>query len=145
MNKYKFSRRSKKALKTCHKDLQLIMGESIKLSNIDFGISEGYRSLQDQLKYYHEGKSKIDGIIIKGKHNYDPSLAVDIYLWINNKVSYDINSFLYVIGLIDGIAKMLYKQNKITHLIRSGANWDSDDKYLSDQSFDDLPHLELIK
>ena len=76
---FKFSKRSIDKLNTCHKDLQLIMNTVISVSNIDFGISEGHRSIELQNKYFKEGKSQIDGITKKGKHNYDPSLAVDMF------------------------------------------------------------------
>jgi len=140
-----FSNTSKKRLATCHKDLQLIMNTAIQFSSIDFGIAEGHRSVELQQKYFKEGKSKIDGINKKGKHNYNPSLAVDIYLWINNKASWDKETLSYVMGFIQGIAEMLLWQDKITHRLRWGGNWDMDGEILIDQSFDDRPHIELIK
>lgn len=142
---FKLGKRSLEKLNTCHKDLQLIINTAISLSDIDFGISEGHRSIELQNKYYKEGKSKIDGITKKGKHNYEPSLAVDIYLWKDNKASWDTTHFLYIIGLIDAVAKILYKENKITHIIRNGSNWDKDDDIIIDQTFIDLPHFELIE
>jgi len=138
-----FSNTSKKRLATCHKDLQLIMNTAIKYSDIDFGIAEGHRSVEKQHQYFLEGKSKIDGIKRKGKHNYTPSLAADIYLWINNKASWDKETLSYVQGFIMGISEMLLAQNKITHRLRWGGNFDMDGEIL-EQSFDDRPHVELI-
>ena len=48
-------------------------------------------------------------------------------------------------GHINGVAEMLYKQGGITHKLRWGGNWDMDGEILIDQSFDDRPHVELIK
>jgi peptidoglycan L-alanyl-D-glutamate endopeptidase CwlK len=141
---YKFSKSSKLKLKTCHKDLQLIMNTAIELSDIDFGIAEGYRSSEKQLQYFNEGKSKIDGISRKGKHNYQPSLAVDVYPFINGKAKWDNETLSYLAGFIAGIAEMLLKDWKISHKIRWGGNWDADGEILYDQSFDDRPHFELI-
>ncbi len=141
---FKLSKKSLAKLSTCHKDLQLIINTAISISDIDFGISEGHRSIELQKKYYAESKSQIDGINKKGKHNYNPSLAVDIYLWINSKASWDNETLSYVSGLIHGVSEMLLKDNKIAHRIRWGGNWDMDGQILTDQTFDDRPHFELI-
>ena len=142
---YKLSKKSTEKLNTCHEDLQLIIKEAISVSDIDFGISEGYRDIQTQYKYFKEGKSQIDGFKKKGKHNYFPSLAVDIYLWINGKAEWDEETLSYVSGLIHGVSEMLLKNGKISHRVRWGGNWDMDGEILTDQSFDDRPHFELIK
>ena len=73
----KFSKRSQEKLNTCHPDLIKIANKAIELSRIDFGISEGERTLEKQKQLYDQGKSKVDGIKIKGKHNYSPSKAFD--------------------------------------------------------------------
>lgn len=132
-------------LETCHHDLQLIILTAIAMSRVDFGVAEGERAIKLQQQYFKEGKSKIDGITRKGKHNYSPSLAVDIYLWIENATSYDKESLAYVAGVIETVAQMLFDQGKISHVIRWGGNWDMDGTILLDQSFDDRPHFELIK
>lgn len=141
-----FGERSKNNLDTCHQDLQLIANEAIKITPIDFGISEGNRSLNRQKKLFDEGKSKIDGINKKGKHNYNPSLAFDIYIYITGKDrAYDEKHLCYVGGVLSTVAKQLYKEGKIKHLLRWGANWDGDGELIYDQSFQDLPHFELKK
>lgn len=142
---FKFGNKSKERLSTCHKDIQLIMNEAIKISNVDFGIAEGHRSLEKQLQYYKQGKSKIDGVTKKGKHNYIPSLAVDIFPFINNKVNWDNEHLSYLSGVIHAVSEILFTQGKITHKIRWGGNWDMDGVILIDQSFDDRPHFELVK
>jgi len=123
----------------------LILRTSISICPIDFGIAEGHRSIALQKKYFDEGKSKIDGITKTGKHNSKPSMATDIYLFINGKASWDNETLSYVMGHINAVAEMLFAQGKITHKIRWGGNWDMDGEILLDQSFDDRPHIELIK
>lgn len=140
----KFGNTSKTRLKTCHKDIQLIMNEAIKITNVDFGIAEGHRSLDKQLQYFNEGKSKIDGINRKGKHNYTPSLAVDIYPYFNNGAKWDNEHLSYLSGIIHAVSEMLFSDGKISHKIRWGGNWDMDGIILIDQSFDDRPHFELV-
>ena len=120
------------------------MKVAISISDVDFGIAEGYRSVEDQQKYYREGKSKIDGITQKSKHNYNPSMAVDIYPYFDGKAQWEKEHSSYLAGLIHAIAEMLYNENEITHKVRWGGNWDMDGIILIDQSFDDRPHFELV-
>ena len=141
---FKFGKNSKEKLSTCHVDLQLIMNTVINITDVDFGISEGNRSLAKQHQYFVEGKSKIDGIVRKGKHNYLPSLAVDIYPYFDGGAKWDNEHLSYLAGIIHAVAEMLYAQGKISHKIRWGGNWDMDGVILLDQSFDDRPHFELI-
>ena len=141
---YRFGNTSKTRLSTCHKDIQIIMNKSILISNVDFGISEGERSVKKQLQYFNEGKSKIDGIKKKGKHNYSPSLAVDIYPYFEGGAKWDNEHLSYLSGIIHAVSEMLFNNGEITHKIRWGGNWDMDGIILIDQSFDDRPHFELI-
>ena len=142
---YVFGTRSQKQLDTCHKDLQLVANESLKVSRVDFSIIEGTRPLELQQKYFREGKSKIDGIKIKGNHNYQPSRAFDIAVYVSGKpkLTYDISHLTYIGGVIEAVGQSLYNQGRINHTIRWGGNWDRDGEILYDQNFDDLPHFEL--
>lgn len=141
---YKFGNTSKSRLQTCHKDIQLIMNEAIKITNVDFGIAEGYRSIEKQQQYFKEGKSKIDGVSKKGKHNYSPSLAVDIYPYFENGAKWDNEHLSYLSGIIHAVSEILFADGKISHKVRWGGNWDMDGIILIDQSFDDRPHFELV-
>lgn len=146
---FKLGKRSRKKLSTCHMDLQMIFELAITRTKVDFGISEGYRSLERQKKLFDEGKSKIDGIHKKGKHNYYPSLAVDIFTYHPNlntrrKLAYDKTHLAYLAGIINSCAEELFDKGLINHRIRWGANWDSDGVIDYDQSFDDFPHFELV-
>ena len=141
---------SLKKLRTCHADLQKIFKLAIKRTMVDFGISEGHRSLERQKELFDQGKSKIDGISRKGKHNYTPSLAVDIFAYhpdrkTRAKLAYDKMHLAYLGGIIQSCAEELFDKGEITHKIRWGANWDSDGVIDYDQSFDDYPHFELIE
>ena len=146
---YKFGNRSNKQLQTCHEDLQKILSLAISRSDVDFGISEGHRSVTRQYQLYVEGKSKIDGKTKKGKHNYKPSLAADLYIYhpeleTRRKLAYDKSHLSHVAGLIISCANELLERGEISHKIRWGANWDMDGIIDYDQSFDDFPHFELI-
>jgi peptidoglycan L-alanyl-D-glutamate endopeptidase CwlK len=100
--------------------------------------------IEKQHQYFKEGKSKIDGVTKKGKHNYIPSLAVDIYPYFDNGAKWDNEHLSYLSGIIHAVSEMLFASGKITHKIRWGGNWDMDGIILIDQSFDDRPHFELV-
>ena len=140
----KFSLRSLGKLSTCHVDLQFIAKEAIAISDIDFGISEGERSIERQKELFDEGKSRIDGVTRKGKHNYHPSLAFDIYAWVGN-ASWEKKDLIYLGGVITSVANHYYDKGIIKHKVRWGGNWDKDGIIISDQNFQDLPHFELYK
>lgn len=142
---FKFGKTSKERLSTCHADIQLIMNEAIKITNVDFGIAEGYRNIEKQQQYFKEGKSKIDGVNKKGKHNYTPSLAVDIYPYFDNGAKWDNEHLSYLSGIIHAVSEILFASGKTTHKVRWGGNWDMDGIILIDQSFDDRPHFELVQ
>lgn len=74
--KYNFSQRSLDNLKNVDERLVRICNELIK--RVDYTVIEGFRTPERQKELYDKGFSKIDGITKKGKHNYSPSLAIDI-------------------------------------------------------------------
>jgi peptidoglycan L-alanyl-D-glutamate endopeptidase CwlK len=141
---FKFSKRSLDNLQTCHSDMQDIMHAALMYSKVDFGITEGHRSIERQAKLYHEGKSKLDGYKRKSKHNYSPSQACDIIVSGINK-PYDFNHLSYLAGVIQTVAQVLHEDGEITHKIRWGGNWDDDKEIITDQKFQDLVHFELYE
>jgi len=141
---YKFGTKSKRLISTCHSDLQTIMNYALSISDVDFGIAEGHRSIEKQKQYYREGKTTLDGVTNKSKHNYLPSMAVDIFPYFNNAANWDNEHMSYLAGLIHAVSEILYAQRRISYKIRWGGNWDMDGVILLDQSFDDRPHFELI-
>jgi len=142
---FKFGKNSLKKLSTCEDDLQLIAHESLKISTVDFGIGEGHRTLKRQKELYDKGYSRIDGISKKGKHNFSPSKAFDIYVYVSGKpkLAYDKMHLAYIGGVILTVANKLLNDGLISHKVRWGANWDGDGELLYDQNLQDLPHFEL--
>jgi peptidoglycan L-alanyl-D-glutamate endopeptidase CwlK len=87
---FSFSDRSLDKLKTCDKRLQAVALLAIQLSEIDFGISEGERSIERQQELYEQGRTKpgkivtwVDGVRRKSQHNYSPSRAFDVFAWVD--------------------------------------------------------------
>ena len=142
-----FGKRSKKNLRTCHKDLQKICKYVIR--HYDFSVIEGARTLQKQQEYFKDGKSKLDGINKKSKHQVTKekpkSKAVDIAPYpIDFKNDSKAKARFYQLsGYMFMASEILFAAGETTHKLRWGGDWDGD-KEFEDQSFDDLPHFELI-
>lgn len=162
---FKFSDSSLKKLNTCHPDLVKVMMVAIELSDIDFTIVYGRRSIKEQQALYAQGRTtpgsivtNCDGVIHKSKHNATLELyfgdkeaidhkseAVDIAAYVNGKISWKPTELCYIAGVVDIVAKMLYKEGEITHKIKWGGNWDGDGEIITDQTLIDLPHYQIIK
>lgn len=143
-SQYKFGTVSRNKLATCHTDLQLICNEVIKI--YDCTVTDGARSLEQQQEYFRQKRSKLDGVKKKSKHQVSDdqplSLAVDIVPYPVNY--HDKERFFFLAGLMKGIAFRLLEEGRIAHALRWGGDWDSDNDF-KDQSFNDLPHFELIQ
>ena len=134
---YSYGETSKSRLNTCHPDLITIFNEVIKL--VDISILEGHRGKDKQDEYYNRNLSKLKWPL--SKHNSKPSMAVDAAPW---PIDWeDTGRFYQMVGVVKGIAHMLYEDGKISHKLRCGADWDKDGD-IRDQSFNDLPHFELV-
>ena len=126
----KFGNRSKERLSTCDQRLQDIFNEVIKY--VDCTILEGHRSKERQNILYDEGKTKV--LYPKGRHNAEPSLAVDVAPYPVDWSDRERFTLFagYVLGLASGMG--------IT--IRWGGDWNMNFD-VKDNNFDDLPHFEL--
>tara|TARA_B110000211_G_C14081437_1_gene554697 strand:- start:436 stop:864 length:429 start_codon:yes stop_codon:yes gene_type:complete len=137
----KFSVRSEAKLNTCCTQLQDICAKALSYGVFDFSIIEGHRTIERQKELYDEGKSQLDGVIKKGKHNHLPSLAVDILPYpskINGvNVWEDKQRFCVLAGLMYAAAR------ELGYNIRWGGDWDGDGNN-ADSTFHDLPHFEII-
>lgn len=149
---YTFGQVSNDRLNTCHPDLQLIMRRALRYSDVDFGIAEGHRSVERQKELYAQGRTKpgsivtwIDGVTKLGKHNIKPSMAVDIFAFIEGKAVWHGETISYLMGIIKATSEVLLEEGLISHKLRWGGNWDMDGEILTDQTADDRPHVELVK
>jgi peptidoglycan L-alanyl-D-glutamate endopeptidase CwlK len=143
-----FGKNSTNQISTCHVYIQKILHRALEMSIVDFGVSEGHRSVDRQNMLFLMGRSKIDGVDRKGKHNKIPSEAADIYAYTPNKeyrrkISYDKSHLSYIAGVITAACHQLNKDGDINCTIRWGANWNRNGIIDLDQSFDDYPHFEI--
>lgn len=133
----KFSQESFSKLSTCHIDLQVLFFEVVR--NFDCKVLEGYRNQEDQEKAFEKGNTKLH--YPYGKHNLQPSMAVDVAPFPINWQN--IKRFYLFAGYVLATAEQLKLQGKMTHAVRYGGDWDQDFD-IDDQSFRDLVHFELV-
>ena len=135
----KYGSESKAKLATCHPDLQKIYNEAIKYCDIT--ILEGTRSKERQAELVRTGMSKtMNSKHIPAADGY--SYAVDAALY---PIDWsDRDRFVWLGGFIQGLAQIMYTEGRISHLIRWGGDWDSDQN-IKEHSFFDGPHCELYK
>lgn len=128
----KFSVKSDKKLSSCHFDIQRVMREVIKM--YDFTVIYGERNEEDQNEAFAKGNSTKQWP--DSRHNTNPSLAIDIAPWPVNWD--DPRPFIYLAGLVIATA------NSIGIRLRWGGNWDEDYTIITDQTFQDLGHYEIV-
>lgn len=136
----KYSTISKSRLVTCHQDLQTLFNEVIKY--YDCTIVYGHRGEIAQNQAYAEGKSQLKWP--NSKHNKWPSLAVDAAPYERTAIDWGKLQSSNFAGFVLGIAAMLFAEGKITHRIRSGADWDMDND-VDDTTFWDACHFEIVE
>ena len=126
----RFGKRSISRLKTCDQKLQELFYEVVK--HFDCSIIEGHRGEERQNKAYADGKSKVK--YPNGKHNQNPSIAVDVAPY---PIDWsDRDRFHYFGGFVLGVAKQMGMN------IRWGGDWNQDTE-TKDNKFDDLVHFEI--
>lgn len=119
---YKFSERSLENLKGVDERLIEIMTLALSRSKNDFGITEGIRTIKRQQELVKNGKSKtMNSYHLKGK-------AVDVAIYKNGKISWEIGLYKELNDIIQRIAKE--KGYKITW----GGDW---------RTFADGPHFQI--
>lgn len=137
MPEYKFGNTSRGRLAQI--DDRLVCVLEAALTIVDFTILEGHRDEEKQNRMVAEGKSKLSWP--KSKHNSLPCRAVDIAPYPVDWVSDEPNDkamerFAHLAGIVRGIGKGMGVK------IRWGGDWDRDGE-LKDNTWDDLPHIEL--
>lgn len=128
---YKFSKRSLDNLKNVDDRLVKICNEVIK--EYDFTVIEGFRTPERQYELYKQGFSQIDGKTKKGKHNYNPSLAIDIVPYKKG-----VNPFNNSAESKLMFYELAHKFKNVAKRLNIEVSWGGDWK-----KFKDLPHFEL--
>jgi peptidoglycan L-alanyl-D-glutamate endopeptidase CwlK len=108
---FKLSKRSIGRLDGVDAGLVAVVKRAIELTKVDFGVTEGLRSVETQRSYVAAGKSQT----MKSKHL--DGRAVDLVAYIGNSVSWELN-------LYDDIANaMRVAAIELDVAIKWGAAW----------------------
>lgn len=149
---YRYGRASQAELATVHHELNIIFADVIEV--FDVSIIQGARTVEEQIRNIRRGVSKtIDSRHIPRDSDgrYDPrgrAIAVDAVPYQEGVNPWPLDSddpvtrekkkarFYYMQGIIRDVA------HRHGIEIRQGVDWDRDND-IFDQTFDDLPHVEL--
>ena len=153
---FKLSNRSLGKLEGVHPDMVDTVKRAIELTSVDFGVTYGVRTLQEQEKLYASGRSQT----MKSKH----LIQEDGYSHAVDLVAYDGSDVIWEINVYDNIADaMSAAAMEVGCAIKWGAAWsvgniarydgtmeDAMNEYIdlrrsqSRRPFIDGPHFELM-
>lgn len=121
---FSFGTKSKERLQGVHPDLVKVLEEAIKESPLDFSITQGLRTKEQQKALFDAGKSQtMNSRHLTGK-------AVDIAVIRDGEVTWDAKYYQIAADHIKGVAA------KLDIPLTWGGDW---------VSFKDGPHFELNK
>jgi len=129
---FKYSKKSREKLETCHPDLQRLFNEVIK--HVDCTILEGVRTKERQEDLVRTGRSKT----MNSKHldkgdGYSHAIDVSLYPIVWDQPE----KFIAFSFFVKGIATSMGIK------IRLGVDWDGDFD-ITEHNFFDGPHIELV-
>ena len=113
---FKLSNRSLGKLEGVHPDMVDTVKRAIELTSVDFGVTYGVRTLQEQEKLYASGRSQT----MKSKH----LIQEDGYSHAVDLVAYDGSDVIWEINVYDNIADaMAAAAMEVGCAIKWGAAW----------------------
>ena len=128
--------KSQRVYDTLDPQLQILVTR-IRDEVVDVSLTYGHRDREEQNTIYESGFSKLKWP--RSKHNHKPSQAVDLQPY---PYPQEEPRLWGALGYIAGRAFEIAQQEGFR--IRWGGDWDMDGD-LTDQTFDDLFHLELYE
>jgi peptidoglycan L-alanyl-D-glutamate endopeptidase CwlK len=149
---FKFSQNSLNRLATVHPDLQRVARRALELSPVDFAITQGRRTLDEQRRLYGKGRTAAQCVRVgvpaeyarpseakvtwvkPENGNHLSGRALDVAPYIRGKLEYDDNGKL---GLWPKIAKAFKDAaRELDVSIEWGGDW---------EGTKDRPHFELVR
>jgi peptidoglycan L-alanyl-D-glutamate endopeptidase CwlK len=128
---FKLSLTSKMRLRGVDPKLVAVVNRAIQITKVDFGVTEGVRSLETQKKYVAAGKSKT----MNSKHLN--GRAVDLVAYVNGKISWELN-------LYDDIADAMAQAGRELGVpLRWGAAWNIPDITKWDKSMQEAMNFYI--
>lgn len=132
---FKLGKTSLARLKGVDETLVNVVKRAIEISEVDFGVLEGLRTLERQRELYSQGRGNHGKIVtwtMKSRHLEGKAVDLVPYPLDWN----DLEKF-------DKIAKAMFKAAKEQDVnLRWGADWDMDGNYREKGEYDS-PHFEL--
>lgn len=122
MNNFKLSRRSLERMQGIHPDLAKVVMLAIQLTEVDFGVTEGLRTIEKQREYVAKGASRT----MNSRHL--TGHAVDLVAYIGSEVRWDWPLYYKIADAMKRAA------NSLGVPIVWGGDW---------RTFKDGPHFEL--
>jgi len=148
---FKLSSRSMKKLKGVDEGLVAVVKDAIGITKVDFGVTFGLRTLEEQKKLYESGRSQT----MKSKHL--EGRAVDLVAYFGSDISWELNVYD---DICDAMAEAARKNDVA---IKWGAAWSEGDireyagtaedamnayvdlrRSQSRRPFIDAPHFEMM-
>lgn len=128
---FKFSKASYEKLKGVHPDLVKVMEHAIQNSPVDFRITQGVRTQEEQDALYAQGRTKPGQIVTwTRKSRHITGHAVDVVALVNGKISWEIPYYRQIADTVKEVAVQL------GIMVDCGADWVKNKDY---------PHIELEK
>ena len=112
---FKLSSRSLKKLKGVDEGIVAVVKDAIGITKVDFGVTFGLRTLEEQKKLYESGRSQT----MKSKHL--EGRAVDLVAYFGSDISWELNVYD---DICDAMAEAARKNNVA---IKWGAAWSEGD------------------
>ena len=126
---FRLSSRSLARLEGVHPDLVKVVKHAINVTEVDFGVTEGVRTLERQAQLFAQGASTtMNSRHIPGKDGL--AKAVDLVAYIGSEVRWDWPLYHKIAAAMKAAAK------ELGVAITWGGDW---------ASFKDGPHFELDK
>ena len=148
---FKLSSRSMKKLKGVDEGIVAVVKDAIGITKVDFGVTFGLRTLEEQKKLYESGRSQT----MKSKHL--EGRAVDLVAYFGSDISWELNVYD---DICDAMAEAARKNDVA---IKWGAAWSEGDirqyagtaedamnayvdlrRSQSRRPFIDAPHFEMM-
>lgn len=122
--KFRFSKRSLDNLKAVHPDLVAVVKRALEITEVDFGVTEGVRTIERQRQLYNAGASKT----LNSRHL--TGHAVDLAAYVGGRLSWDWPLYYKIAAAMKEAAK------ELNIPIVWGGDW---------ITFKDGPHFELSR
>lgn len=148
IDKYKLGNNSLRVLGTVHPDLQKVVKTAIRLTEVDFTVTQGKRTYEEQAALYGKGRTaeELAAVGVPAtyarpsekrvtwtmKSNHMTGRAVDLAPFVNGKIEWDDNGRLVLWPRLNAAMQEAAKINGVK--IAWGGNWTTNI---------DRPHWEL--